>query len=75
MEKGISVIIPVYNAEDFLKKCLQSLLKQSFKDLEIICYPISNETLNFTINNGIIREKYTSKGYYDRKGFYECSYS
>jgi|AGTN01.3.fsa_nt_gi Glycosyltransferases involved in cell wall biogenesis len=32
----ISVIIPVYNAEKYLKKCLDSVLNQTFKDLEII---------------------------------------
>ena len=33
----ISVIIPVYNVEKYLKKCLDSLLNQSFQDIEIIC--------------------------------------
>ena len=32
----ISVIVPVYNAEKYLKKCLDSLVNQSYKDLEII---------------------------------------
>ena len=33
----ISIIIPVYNADKYLKKCIQSMLNQSFKDIEIIC--------------------------------------
>lgn len=33
----ISVIIPVYNAEKYLKECLDSVLNQSLKELEIIC--------------------------------------
>ena len=33
----ISVIIPVYNAEKYMRKSLDSLLNQTFKDLEIIC--------------------------------------
>ena len=33
----ISVIIPVYNAQDFLKKCLDSVCNQTLKDIEIIC--------------------------------------
>ena len=32
----ISVIIPVYNVEKYLKKCLESIINQSFKSLEII---------------------------------------
>ena len=33
----VSVIIPVYNAENYLRECLDSLLQQSFDDFEIIC--------------------------------------
>lgn len=34
---GISVIIPVYNVEDYLSQCLDSICNQTFKDIEIIC--------------------------------------
>ena len=33
----ISVIVPVYNVEDFLCDCLDSIINQTFKDIEIIC--------------------------------------
>lgn len=33
----ISVIIPVYNVEQYLCRCLDSLLSQSYSNLEIIC--------------------------------------
>lgn len=33
----ISVIIPVYNAEKYLNRCLESVLKQTFHDFEVIC--------------------------------------
>ena len=33
----VSVIIPVYNAELYLKKCLDSVINQSLQDIEIIC--------------------------------------
>lgn len=33
---GVSVIVPVYNSEKFLKVCLTSLVNQTLKDLEII---------------------------------------
>lgn len=32
----VSVIIPVYNAQEGIKQCLNSLLNQSFTDFEII---------------------------------------
>ena len=33
----ISVIIPVYNGEKYINQCLDSLLNQTFKDIEVIC--------------------------------------
>lgn len=34
---AISVIIPIYNVEKFLPRCLDSVINQSFKNIEIIC--------------------------------------
>lgn len=34
---AISVIVPVYNVEPFLKECLDSLIHQTLKNIEIIC--------------------------------------
>ena len=36
MEDLISVIIPVFNNEDYLKECIESIINQSYKHLEII---------------------------------------
>lgn len=33
----ISVIIPVYNVESYLRQCLDSVVNQTFEDIEIIC--------------------------------------
>lgn len=32
----ISIIVPVYNAEKYLRQCLDSILNQSFKDFELL---------------------------------------
>ena len=34
---AISIVIPVYNVEKYLKECLDSILNQTFKDFEVIC--------------------------------------
>jgi len=36
-EKKISVIIPVYNTETYLKECLDSVINQTLREIEIIC--------------------------------------
>lgn len=37
MSVKISIIIPVYNVEKYLRECLDSAINQTFKDIEIIC--------------------------------------
>lgn len=37
LKPKISVIIPVYNAKDYLAACLDSVCNQTLKELEIIC--------------------------------------
>ncbi len=32
----ISIVVPVYNSENFLNKCIESILNQSFKNFELI---------------------------------------
>ncbi|MBR0423555.1 MAG: glycosyltransferase [Clostridia bacterium] len=36
-EPKISVVVPVYNTERYLPTCLDSLVNQNFRDIEIIC--------------------------------------
>lgn len=33
----ISVVLPIYNVEPYLARCLDSLINQTLKDIEIIC--------------------------------------
>lgn len=35
--KKISLIIPIYNTQEYLSKCLQSAVDQDYKNMEIIC--------------------------------------
>lgn len=36
-KKTFSIIVPVYNSQEFLHKCLDSLVNQTLHDIEIIC--------------------------------------
>lgn len=37
MDKGlISIIVPVYNTEAYLNKCVESIARQTYQNLEII---------------------------------------
>lgn len=54
-QSKISVIIPVYNASEHLAECLESLLKQTYADFEVICIndgstDNSSEILNYYQN-------------------------
>lgn len=37
MPPKLTIVVPVYNTEKFLEKCLDSVINQTFKDIEIIC--------------------------------------
>ncbi|MBN1186461.1 MAG: glycosyltransferase family 2 protein [Bacteroidales bacterium] len=52
----ISIIVPVYNAESYLERCLDSILVQSFKDFELI---LIND--GSTDRSGDICNKYSHK--------------
>ena len=52
----VSIIIPVYNAEKYLEKCLNSVIKQTLKDIEIIC--INDGSTDGSLN---ILQKYSEK--------------
>lgn len=36
MNPKVSVIIPIYNAEKYLRRCIESVLKQDFEDFELL---------------------------------------
>lgn len=56
MNQLISVIVPVYNVEEFVKKCLDSLVRQSYKNLEIIVIDDGS-----TDNSGRICDEFAEK--------------
>ena len=39
----VSLIIPIYNSSKYLKKCINSLVNQTLKDIEIILINYGSE--------------------------------
>ena len=35
-DKKISVVVPVYNTEEYLEECFESIFNQSYKNMEVI---------------------------------------
>ncbi|MEA4957107.1 Undecaprenyl-phosphate 4-deoxy-4-formamido-L-arabinose transferase [bioreactor metagenome] len=56
MSVKVSVIVPVYNVEKYLEECLDSIVNQSLKDIEIIC--VNDGSTDNSLN---ILEKYSKK--------------
>lgn len=36
MKKEVSVIVPIYNAHKYLKRCIRSILDQTYENLDIV---------------------------------------
>ena len=56
MLKKVSVIVPVYNAEKYLNRCIESIITQSYNNLEII---LVND--GSTDNSLLVCEEYLKK--------------
>lgn len=52
----VSIIVPVYNVEKYLSQCLDSLVNQTYRNLEIVC--VNDETPD---NSAAILKQYAEK--------------
>lgn len=57
-EIEISIIIPVYNAGKFLKKCINSVLSQSFQSFELILINDASTDNSLEISNNFCQENH-----------------
>ena len=53
----VSILIPIHNAEKYLNEAIMSVIKQSYKKIEIICIE------NGSKDNSLALLKYYSKKY------------
>lgn len=52
----VSVIIPVYNVENYLEECLDSIINQSLVDIEIICINDGSTDKSLEILNNYLKK-------------------
>ena len=64
----VSVIVPVYNVEKYLKKCLDSIINQTYKDLEIIIVNDGSNDNSHKIINKYLKKDKRIKYFYKENG-------
>ena len=73
----VSIVVPIYNVESYLERCIQTLLNQTLKDIEIIliddgspdhCPQICNEYAQKDSRIKVIHKKNAGLGYARNSG-------
>lgn len=64
--KLITVIVPVYNVENYLSKCIESIMEQSYKNLEIILVDDGSNDNSLAIRNSFSQKDDRVKVYHTK---------
>lgn len=67
MQELISVIVPIFNVEKYIGRCLESLIGQTYQNIEVICIDDGS-----TDSSGVIADEYSKKD--DRIKVYHQEY-
>lgn len=73
MNIKISVIIPIYNMEKFLEECLESVLSQTLREIQIICINDGSTDNTSMILNRYIKEYSNIIGLYQKRQGAGCA--
>ena len=69
----VSIIIPVYNVEQYLDRCLSSVLNQTYKDLEVILINDGSTDKSGTICEEFVQTDKRAKVYHqENRGLSEA---
>ena len=64
----LSIVIPVYNVEQFLSQCLDSIVKQTYKDYEVIIVNDGSTDKSLSIINKYVKKHNNFKVYTKKNG-------
>lgn len=54
----VSIIVPIYNVERYIKECLDSIINQTLKDIEVwLVYALMAAFINYVKKGRVIYEK------------------
>lgn len=69
----ISIIVPIYNVEKYLKRCIDSILNQTFKDFELILVNDgSTDSCENICKEYMVKDKRLSYIYQNNRGVSEA---
>lgn len=63
----VSIIVPVYNVEKYIEKCLNSLVKQTMEDIEIIIVNDGSKDKSINVINKFIKQYPEKIKYLEKK--------
>lgn len=56
MSPKITIVIPIYNGTKYIKRCLESVLQQSFIQFEVLCIDDGSTDFSYKIVNSFIKD-------------------
>lgn len=62
----VSIIIPVYNCQEYIRKCLESVLQQTYGNIEIIVIDDGSEDDSSGIIDQVLKEKKEAKVFHQK---------
>lgn len=68
MKDKVTIIVPVYNAEKYLEKCIKSLINQTYNNLEIILIDDGSLDRSWNICNKFAKKDTRIKAYHKENG-------
>ena len=69
MKPLVSIIVPIYNTEKYLPRCLDSLSKQSLKDIEIILIDNASTDKCSTICDAYVNKDGRFKAFHNERNY------